>query len=401
MLVRDSIWHRAVLAALCVSIAQATDCYYPNGKLSPNANDQPCSTAEGSACCPENWQCLDNGLCYYPPDDYYGRYGCTDKTWGSPLCPSNLCTDDLTAVGDEALLQCSNQNDQWCCDGDRTHVHCCTDDNIQYFDMPKGKAYATVGSGSTPSSAPTVNTFGPGTAVSASSRAATSSSSPSSSSQQASVAASSESSSSSTPKPSSKVAGVTSVRTSLSSGSSGVATVFITIPPSSSPTTTSSSSSKGSHTGLIVGCAVGVPVGLALLGLLTFLLLRRRKNAAAIATGADGKPGTAASTSAFYKSEMEPAEYGPAPSELAGNPIGTARPVSMLPGKAELVGEGSLVRPRSESGGTAPPGYEAAEGMGGARVTQGGRHVPYRPSMERVQEAPVELPAGDVRTPPA
>ncbi|KAF2812948.1 uncharacterized protein BDZ99DRAFT_411296 [Mytilinidion resinicola] len=394
----DSIWHRAVLAALCVSIARATDCYYPNGKVSPNANDQPCSTAEGSACCPENWQCLDNGLCYYPPEDYYGRYGCTDKTWGSPLCPSNVCTHDLTAVGDEALLQCSNHNDQWCCDGDGTHVHCCTDDNIQYFDMPEGKAYATVGGGSTPSSAPTVNTFGPA------SSSVTSSPSPpsSSSSQHASAAASSEASSSSTPKSSSKAAGMTSVRTSISSGSSGVATVFITIPPSSAPTTTTSSTSgKGSHTGLIIGCAVGVPVGLALIGLLTFFLLRRRKTGAATAPGADGRSGTVNSASEIYKSEMAPAEYGPAPSELAGNPIGTARPVSMLPGKAELVGEGTLMRPSSESGGTAPPGYEAAEGMGGANVTQGGRYVPYRPSMERVQEAPVELPARDVRTPPA
>ena len=64
---------------------------YPNGKAAP-PTEKPCSSAQGSACCPDNWQCLDNGLCHYPPDNLWGRYSCSDKDWKSPGCASNLCT---------------------------------------------------------------------------------------------------------------------------------------------------------------------------------------------------------------------------------------------------------------------------------------------------------------------
>jgi hypothetical protein len=38
---------------------------------------------------------MSNGLCYYPPDDFYGRYSCTDPTWDA--CP-DICTYNYTAL---------------------------------------------------------------------------------------------------------------------------------------------------------------------------------------------------------------------------------------------------------------------------------------------------------------
>ncbi|KAF2629170.1 hypothetical protein BU25DRAFT_309024, partial [Macroventuria anomochaeta] len=73
--------------------------------------EKPCSTAEGSACCPDNWICLDNGLCHYPVHNLYERYSCTDKTWNSPGCPSNLCTYGGQASGVESITQCSNHDE--------------------------------------------------------------------------------------------------------------------------------------------------------------------------------------------------------------------------------------------------------------------------------------------------
>lgn len=83
----------ALLLALLSStqpLVAAQDCYYPNGDLS--TTDAPCSSAEGAACCPLNWQCLDNGLCYLDNQKYFGRYTCTDKSWQSSACPG-YCTN--------------------------------------------------------------------------------------------------------------------------------------------------------------------------------------------------------------------------------------------------------------------------------------------------------------------
>ena len=65
-------------------------CYYPNGDIS--TSDYPCSSDVDGLCCPLNWQCLSNGLCYLDNAQYYGRYTCTDQTWSSPGCPE-ICTD--------------------------------------------------------------------------------------------------------------------------------------------------------------------------------------------------------------------------------------------------------------------------------------------------------------------
>ena len=80
--------HIAFLASCFHVQAQAQTCYYPNGDTSPN--DSPCSTQSG-ACCPLNWECLSNGLCYLEQEDYYERHSCTDQNWDDQNCP-NICT---------------------------------------------------------------------------------------------------------------------------------------------------------------------------------------------------------------------------------------------------------------------------------------------------------------------
>lgn len=65
------------------------DCFYPNGAPAAT-DDHPCSSdaSDGhSTCCPLNWQCLSNGLCYLENEGYLGRYTCTDSTWQSDSCP--------------------------------------------------------------------------------------------------------------------------------------------------------------------------------------------------------------------------------------------------------------------------------------------------------------------------
>ena len=65
-------------------------CYYPDGSIS--TLDAPCySDGGGGICCPLNHYCLDNGLCYHPDTDYFGRYTCTDPEWGTDVCPG-FCT---------------------------------------------------------------------------------------------------------------------------------------------------------------------------------------------------------------------------------------------------------------------------------------------------------------------
>ena len=76
-----SLFFALSLILISPQLAQGQQCYYPNGNLSPN--DVPCSSESGSACCPNGWECLSNGLCYLPNEAYLGRYTCTDSNWQS------------------------------------------------------------------------------------------------------------------------------------------------------------------------------------------------------------------------------------------------------------------------------------------------------------------------------
>jgi hypothetical protein len=82
---------RSVLLALTVQVLNSQSCYYPNGNKVTQEPVAPCSTSEDSICCPLNWVCLSNFLCFNPSANIAGRYSCTDKSWGSS-CPG-FCTE--------------------------------------------------------------------------------------------------------------------------------------------------------------------------------------------------------------------------------------------------------------------------------------------------------------------
>ncbi|KAM0797110.1 hypothetical protein BDR22DRAFT_491994 [Usnea florida] len=107
----------------CCQVAMSNAlCFYPNG--SPSLEDDiPCGAGSAVGCCPLNWACLANGLCYLQNEDYYGRYTCTDQSWG-PGCP-NICTYNDTAKGNEAVLECTT--DSYCCDTNRPELSGGTD----------------------------------------------------------------------------------------------------------------------------------------------------------------------------------------------------------------------------------------------------------------------------------
>ncbi|KAI4090934.1 MAG: hypothetical protein LQ344_004462 [Seirophora lacunosa] len=137
---------RTILLAAFSSIqalVAAQNCYYPNGDLS--TTDAPCSSAEGAACCPLDWQCLDNGLCYLDNQKYFGRYTCTDKSWQSSACPG-FCTNNKSDFGAQAVQQCSNHGNQYCCDQNRdvNNVCCNRNDDSLFFPLPQGTPTATI-----------------------------------------------------------------------------------------------------------------------------------------------------------------------------------------------------------------------------------------------------------------
>jgi hypothetical protein len=78
---------------LTVQLALAQNCYYPNGDV---ALGMAACTSHGGSCCPLNWSCMSNGLCYLDNADYYGRYTCTDEDWASDSeCPQ-YCTQSMS-----------------------------------------------------------------------------------------------------------------------------------------------------------------------------------------------------------------------------------------------------------------------------------------------------------------
>ncbi|KAK6429998.1 hypothetical protein LTR95_013852 [Oleoguttula sp. CCFEE 5521] len=260
------------LLLLIPSKALAQDCYYPNGDLS--TIDYPCS-GDGGACCPLNWQCLSNGLCYLEDENYIERHTCTDQNWGS-TCP-DFCTYNGTAPGNEAILKCDDNT--YCCDWNRVSGDCCKKAATS-FDLALGTQVALI-SNTTPRTPAT------------SSAQTTSSESPSTAS---TTTSSDPASSTPTTGASQTTAGATTTASSLSTASETSTAVIVSTPtsPGASPITitsvrtlTSTPSSTNSATSTptphflapIIGPAVGGPVFLALLALLTLLLMRRRRKA--------------------------------------------------------------------------------------------------------------------------
>lgn len=242
-----------------------------------------------------------------------------------------------TAGGAESITQCSNHDNNWCCNGDATNVNCCQESPAPrpFFALQDGNAYATIGT-STASAIRTLSgitglaTSASGTGISTTSRSSSTSAGSRSNTATATVNSVSTTASA-----------FTSVVQSVTSGSAGVATIYITsvVTPTAASTADSSSGGGSSNLGLIVGCAVGIPLGLALIGIV-FWMLRKRRNQKANPYELDGdSPNSSgiAGGAAAAKAKKEQFRHSrPGTAEIDGNPVGVGRPVSTVTGHAEL-----------------------------------------------------------------
>ncbi|KAF1914223.1 hypothetical protein BDU57DRAFT_540189 [Ampelomyces quisqualis] len=388
-------WLRAAVVLAIAAQAAAQTCYYPNGSAAPGT-EKPCSSAQGSACCPDTWECLDNGLCHNPNGNLYGRYSCTDKDWNAPGCASNMCTYGGAAAGGESIKQCSDHNNDWCCNADDTNVKCCQESPAPrpFFQLQDGRAYATIGRNQA-SSAPTLSSV-TGLATGSGSASASRTSAPTSSG-----------------PPPSRTTPVTSATpfssefTSVSSGPGGVSTIIrsVLVTPSLDPTANAagagsnagepaSASDSNSNLGVIIGCAVGIPLALALLGIVIWMLRKRRNQKKADAYRSSPKldgdsPGAvdfAGGAAATLNKTEKYRHSRPGTTEIDGNPAGPGRPISNIPGRAELdsgagfqPGHGTAYAPDTvgigggnsdgrSTWGSAPPGY--SPGMSQAGFSQ-------------------------------
>ncbi|GAB1738783.1 hypothetical protein NU219Hw_g3573t1 [Hortaea werneckii] len=287
MLPRRYAWLATLNSILAHQVA-AQSCYYPNGDL---AEGMAACSADGGACCPFQWECLSNGLCYLGNADYYGRYTCTDQSWSNSTCPG-LCTQGNTASGNEAILQCADGS--WCCDGNRS-FDCCEEADAVFFDLPDGTSIAYISSVPSASSATlsssedtTEKTTTSSLVTAPTSRFTTGTPSEvaeASSTAQPSQTTSTTPTTSSSTSPSATEAPSTITSQAITTGTNGAAsTLYIvsTVTPQPDPISTpnSNSSDDSSPTAsptraLIIGIAVGLPTLLLALSLLACLLWKR------------------------------------------------------------------------------------------------------------------------------
>lgn len=304
----------------------------------------------------------------------------------------------MSAAGGESITKCSNHNNQWCCNADATSVDCCQEEPEPrpFFNLQKGDAYATVGS-SEASSNPTISTvtgaatYGPSASSPASSSTAVSSSD-------------TPSPATSNPPTSALTTPVTSIGTSVRSvsGSSGRETVYITnviTPIATADAVGTGASSSGSHDtniGLIIGCAVGIPLALALIGILLWMLRKRRQQKDnPYKTSLDGgdSPDMAPAALASSKKQEIYRHSRPGTTEIDSNPVGPGRPTSTIAGKAEL-DSGAGFRPGS--GTPYAPDTAFIGGGSSERSTWGSPPPGYSPGQNQEpfahnHERPVEL----------
>lgn len=351
----------------------------------------------------------------------------------------------MTVGGGESITQCSDHNDQWCCNADATNVHCCQEEPEPrpFFNLQDGVAYATIGSDQA-SSNPTISTI-TGLATSGSSGSSPSTSQAGSSSTAASSSKTASSATTSARVTSAATTPVTSVATSVrsASGGSGAETIYITNVVTPTATAGGSnggaSSSSGSSTnlGLIIGCAVGIPLALALIGILIWMLRKRRQaktNPYKPTPDGGESPDIVPAALASPKKEKIYRHSRPGTLEIDSNPVGAGRPNSTIPGKAELdsgagfqPGTGVPFAPDTafigggngnrSTWGSSPPGYSPGQGQGPFTHNHGGaveldssmvmpvineksdrqpEYQAYRPPGNAVEMPAVRTPSEDV-----
>lgn len=359
-----------VLTCLTSFGAFAQNCYYPDGTL--DTSGVAACESQGGACCPLNWACTSNGLCYLESEDFYGRYTCTDQTWQSSSCPG-ICTQDNTASGNEAILWCPNGN--WCCDGNRS-FDCCAMDDMDFFALPRPTPIAFISSVQSPT---------PEAEKSVSNSPASTSGNQYSSSTREAATTSSTSRTSRTSKSSAEPVSTTSARTTITQeavttgqdGSVSTLTELIT-PVAAGSTETSnaqSSDDSGPNLGMIVGLAVGIPLVLIIAAILIVFLLRRRRKSKKYEV--QSRPQSPPMEANY--SNIAPGSHAP---ELDSYPVAPAQDKSGR--KSELYG--------SDTYGHSPALSVSTNGSFPPQYSPGNRTEP----MTQIQEEPQELWGGYV-----
>lgn len=139
---------------------------------------------------------------------------------------------------------------------------------------------------------------------------------------------------------------------------------------------------------MIVGCAVGIPLALALGGIIFWIWRKRRhqkaspyKNSPELDGESADSPGFTGGAAAKLSKTEKYRHSRPGTTEIDGNPAGPGRPVSHIPGHAEL-----------DSGAGFQPGHGAAYapdtvgiggGNGDGRSTWGSAPPGYSPGMNQ------------------
>ncbi|KAL2834812.1 hypothetical protein BJY01DRAFT_259393 [Aspergillus pseudoustus] len=223
------------LLLLLVSAQEDVTCYKPDGTSHTFDGTVICNSVEGSVsmCCGLNDICLQNGMCKVKVDEdagvnaTYWRDGCSISSWPDVGC-LKVCTGDnqIDELGNASMTPCdgTDYSETWCCG---TTTDCCGTD-----------AEITV----------------PANIYVASTSASTS----------------------------------TSTSTSISTNTSSTTSNVESTPTESAASHTHTSSSDESHSssGLSGGSKAGIGVGvaagvIALVGALSFFVLRRRRRNAA------------------------------------------------------------------------------------------------------------------------
>tara|TARA_R110002003_G_scaffold112_1_gene9560 strand:+ start:6536 stop:7234 length:699 start_codon:yes stop_codon:yes gene_type:complete len=169
----------------------------------------------------------------------------------------------------------------------------------------------------------------------------------------------------------------------------------------------SSNGGSGTNIGLIVGCAVGIPLALALLGIIIWMLRKRRnqkKNAYKETPEMDGdstgSPAFTGGAAAKLGKKDVYRHSRPGTSEIDSNPVGPGRPVSNIPGRAELDSGAGFQAGHGPA--YAPDTVGIGGGNGDGRSTWGSAPPGYSPGMNQTgfhQPAAAELDATNAALP--
>ncbi|KAF2436879.1 hypothetical protein EJ08DRAFT_691191 [Tothia fuscella] len=320
--------------------AASAQCYYPDGGLAP-ATDTPCQSDGHSMCCPYNWFCLSNGLCYDPNAKYLGRYTCTDRAWSDSSCPA-ICTAGGTTKGNEAVLKCDDG--RYCCDANRSFDCCTSKNDHMFFELDDGKEVSFIDTdgkanpvGPSPTSTPqsSQSSVIKGPPPIASSRSTTSTNSDKSSSTLVMPSTLSSESTLSSSDISSPILTRSSKTTSSTIASSS------TLSSLNNGTSSTIPQEKGSNKGPIIGGVLGGLAGLAAIAGFFFLFNRRKKTkvppTATPYLFGKGQAGEGHNPNALPANplvttypELDSKELPRGPAELSPETVQYARPVSAV-----------------------------------------------------------------------